>query len=133
MERAVPSLQQVVTQWLSTAQGKLTASGVTQEDLQDLQQLVQQSAPRQRLLYLHTRAPSITAAVIGMAQHEPVANGCDTLQTRTEWPYATVHEAIVDGWQVIHFPNLMAPYDDRELSYVGYEFILQKLEETVHA
>jgi hypothetical protein len=26
----------------------------------------------------------------------------------------------------------MAPYDDRELSYVGYEFVLQKLEEVVH-
>lgn len=127
------SLQQTVTHWLRSAEGKVTASGVTQEDLQGLKQLVQQSTQRQRLLYLHTRAPSITAAVIGMAQHEPVAGGCDTLHTRTEWPYATVHEAIVDGWQVIHFPNLMAPYDDRELSYVGYEFILQKIEETVHA
>lgn len=127
------SLQQAVTHWLRNAEGKVTSSGVTQEDLQGLKQLVQQSTQRQRLLYLHTRAPSITAAVIGMAQHEPVADGFDTLQTRTEWPYATVHEAIVDGWQVIHFPNLMAPYDDRELSYVGYEFILQKIEETVHA
>lgn len=127
------SLQQAVTQWLRNAEGKVTSSSVTQEDLQGLKQIVQQSTQRQRLLYLHTRAPSITAAVIGMAQHEPVAGGCDTLQTRTEWPYATVHEAIVDGWQVIHFPNLMAPYDDRELSYVGYEFILQKIEETVHA
>ena len=127
------SLQQAVTHWLHNAEGKVTSSGVTQEDLQGLKQLVQQSELRQRLLYLHTRAPSITAAVIGMAQHEPVTGGCDTLQTRTEWPYATVHEAIVDGWQVIHFPNLMAPYDDRELSYVGYEFILQKIEETVHA
>lgn len=126
------SLQQAVTQWLRNAEGKVTSSSVTQEDLQGLKQIVQQSTQRQRLLYLHTRAPSITAAVIGMAQHEPVAGGCDTLQTRTEWPYATVHEAIVDGWQVIHFPNLMAPYDDRELSYVGYEFILQKIEETVH-
>lgn len=127
------SLQQAVTHWLRNAEGKVTSSSVTQEDLQGLKQIVQQSTQRQRLLYLHTRAPSITAAVIGMAQHEPVAGGCDTLQTRTEWPYATVHEAIVDGWQVIHFPNLMAPYDDRELSYVGYEFILQKLEEMVHA
>lgn len=129
----MPSLQQAVTHWLSQAENKITSGGVTPEDLQGLKQLVQQSAQRQRLLYLHTRAPSITAAVIGMAQHEPVANGCDTLQTRAEWPYATVHEAIVDGWQVVHFPNLMAPYDDREMSYVGYEFILQKLEETIHA
>ena len=128
----MPSLQQAVTHWLHEAVGKVAQNRLSQDDLQRLSQLIQGVTPRQRLLYLHTRAPSITAAVIGMAQHEPVRDGCDTLHTRTEWPYATVHEAIVDGWQVIHFPNLMAPYDDRELSYVGYEFILQKLEEVVN-
>ncbi|MCE7983907.1 MAG: hypothetical protein DYG89_22260 [Caldilinea sp. CFX5] len=132
MEKTVTSLQQAVSQWLAAAEGKTASSGVTQADLQGLQQIVQQARPRQRLLYLHTRAPSITAAIIGMAQHEPVRGGCDTLRTRTDWPYETVHDAIVDGWQVIHFPNLMAPYDDRELSYVGYEFVLQKLEEVVN-
>lgn len=125
------SLQQAVSQWLQAVEGKAAGASIA-ADLQQLRAVLQQAMPRQRLLYLHTRAPSITAAVIGMAQHEPVRDGCDTLQTRTEWPYATVHEAIVDGWQVIHFPNLMAPYDDRELSYVGYEFVLQKLEEVVH-
>jgi len=34
-------------------------------------------------------------------------------------------------FQRLGFPNLMAPYDDRELSYVGYEFVLQKMEEVV--
>lgn len=126
------SLQQAVTQWLAVAEGKIGQGGLALHDLDQLRQLLQSSAPRQRLLYLHTHAPSITASVIGMAQHEPVRGGCDTLCTRTAWPYETVHEAIVDGWQVIHFPNLMAPYDDRELSYVGYEFILQKLEEVVN-
>ncbi|MFZ4659326.1 MAG: hypothetical protein ACOYNY_20090 [Caldilineaceae bacterium] len=125
------SLQQAVTQWLHAVEGKGTGAPLP-ADVQQLRDILQKTAPRQRLLYLHTRAPSITAAVIGMAQHEPVRDGCDSLHTRTEWPYATVHEAIIDGWQVIHFPNLMAPYDDRELSYVGYEFVLQKLEEVVH-
>ena len=128
----MPSLQQAVTDWLHEAAGKIDQNRISQADLQQLHQLVQRAPPRQRLLYLHTRAPSITAAVIGMAQHEPVREGYDTLRTRPEWPYGTVHEAIIDGWQVIHFPNLIAPYDDRELSYVGYEFILQKLEEVVH-
>jgi hypothetical protein len=127
----VSSLQQAVTQWLQTVEGQAAGASLS-ADLQQLRDILGKTAPRQRLLYLHTRAPSITAAVIGMAQHEPVRDGCDTLCTRTDWPYATVHEAIVDGWQVIHFPNLMAPYDDRELSYVGYEFILQKLEEVVN-
>jgi hypothetical protein len=128
----VSSLQQAVTQWLTNAEGKAASTGITQADLQNLKQIVAQATPRQRLLYLHTRTPSITAPVIGMAQHDPYPGQTDTLHTRSEWPYATVHDAIVDGWQVIQFPNLMAPYDDREMDYVGYEFILQKFEEIVH-
>lgn len=125
------SLQQAVAQWLQAAEDKASGAPLS-ADWQQLRDILQKTALRQRLLYLHTRAPSVTAAVIGMAQHEPVRGGYDTLRTRTDWPYETVHDAIVDGWQVIHFPNLMAPYDDRELSYVGYEFVLQKLEEVVN-
>lgn len=128
----MPSLQQVVVNWLKDAEGKAAQGGLSQADLQTLQRSVEQAEPRQRLLYLQTRTPSVTAPVIGMAQHEPVKGGSDRLQTRNDWPYATVHDAIIDGWQVIAFPNLMAPYDDRELTYVGYEFILQKLEEIVN-
>ena len=126
------SLQQAVTTWLTTAETHAANGGVTLADLQQLRQLCQTAQPRQRLLYLHTRAPSIYAAVIGMAQHEPVAGQKDTLRTRADWPYETVHDALVAGWQVIHFPNLLAPYDDRELDYVGFEFILQKVEVVTH-
>jgi hypothetical protein len=128
----VPPLQHAVTNWLKEAERNMADGAVTRNDLLRLQQIVQTATPRQRLLYLHTRTPSILAPVIGMAQHEPVAGQADVLRTRDEWPYETVHEALIDGWQVIHFPNLMASYDDRELSYVGYEFILQKLEEIVN-
>jgi len=128
----VPALQQVVANWLKDAEAKAAQGGLTQADLQALQQSVQGTQPRQRLLYLHTRTPSITAPIVGMAQHEPIKGGTDTLHTRNEWPYVTVHDAVIDGWQIVAFPNLMAPYDDRELTYVGYEFILQKLEEIVN-
>ncbi|MNG40264.1 hypothetical protein D3C84_1287670 [compost metagenome] len=64
-----------------------------------------------------------------MAEHEPIAGFKDTIRTRTNWPYNTVQEAMIDGWQVIHFPQQMAPFDDRELDYAGYEFVLQKIEE----
>jgi hypothetical protein len=48
--------------------------------------------------------------------------------TELEWPYNTVHEAIVDGWQIVQFPHHQAPFNDRDLDVVGYEFILQKME-----
>jgi hypothetical protein len=84
---------------------------------------------RQRLLYLHAATPSIRSRVIGMALHEPVPGSVTEITPEApEWPYGTVHDAILDGWQVIHFPQQLAPFDDREIDILGYEFILQKLE-----
>ncbi len=125
------SLQQAVAAWLQQAEAKAAQQTLGTTDLQELQQLVQRAQPRQHLLYLQTKTPAINAAVIGMAHHQPTPGGSDRIYTRTEWPYATVHDAIIDGWQVIHFPQLMAPYDDRELNYVGYEFVLHKVEEII--
>lgn len=125
------SLKQAVQTWLDTASADAASNGNNAEKLQQLQKIIHRADQRQHLLYLHTRTPSVTASVIGMSHHEPVAGGTDSIRTRTDWPYETVHDAIIDGWQVVHFPNLMAPYDDRELNYTGYEFVLQKLEEIV--
>ena len=41
-----------------------------------------------------------------------------------------MHDAVLDGWQVVHFPQQLAPFDDREIDVLGYEFVLQKLEES---
>ncbi len=85
---------------------------------------------RQRLLYLHAATPSIRSKVIGMALHEPVRGSITELSAHSqEWPYATVHDAILDEWQVVQFPVQLAPFEDREIDILGYEFILQKLEE----
>lgn len=86
-------------------------------------------APRQRLLYLHGRTPSVFAEILGYTLIEPVAGYRVEIEAGTpQWPYRTVHDALVDGWQVVQFPHLQAPYDDRDLDVVGYEFILQKME-----
>ena len=89
----------------------------------------QASHPRQRLLYLHARTPSVYSGILGLTQIEPVAGyTVGITATEPEWPYETVHEAIVDGWQVVQFPHQQAPIADRDLEMVGYEFILQKME-----
>ena len=85
--------------------------------------------PRQRLLYLHARTPSVYSAILGLTQIEPVAgHKVEITATEQEWPYETVHEAIVDGWQIVQFPHQQAPIADRDLEMGGYEFILQKME-----
>lgn len=85
--------------------------------------------PRQRLLYLHARTPSVFSDILGYTQIEPT----DGFQVEIsggefEWPYARVHDALVDGWQIVQFPHLQSPFSDTDLDVIGYEFILQKME-----
>ena len=87
------------------------------------------AAPRQRLLYLHGRTPSVFSDVIAMTLVEPVSGFASGISAaEQDWPYATVHDALVEGWQIVQFPHQQAPFDDRDLDVVGYEFILQKME-----
>ena len=121
-----------VEAWVAKAIVKLKDGGITGHDLEELSQTVHSSrkTPRQRLLYLHAASPSIRSEIIATALHEPVPDSITEITTEEhEWPYQTVHEAILNGWQVIHFPDQRAPFDDREIDILGYEFILQKLEE----
>ncbi|MEM7131513.1 MAG: hypothetical protein AAF702_34685 [Chloroflexota bacterium] len=84
---------------------------------------------RQRLLYLHARTPSVFSDILGYTPIEPIKGYRTEISAETfEWPYKTVHDAIVDGWQIVQFPYLQAPFDDRDLDVVGYEFILQKIQ-----
>ena len=85
--------------------------------------------PRQRLLYVHAQTPSILSPVLEMTIYEPVAGfAVELTADEPAAPYATVHEAVVDGWQIVQFPLHQAVYDDDEIDMVGYEFILQKME-----
>jgi hypothetical protein len=85
--------------------------------------------PKQRLLYLHARTPNVFSDLIGYTPIEPVPGyRAEITAAEQAWPYRSVHEAICDSWQVVHFPNQLAPFDDREIDIVGYEFILQKIE-----
>jgi hypothetical protein len=120
-----------VQRWLSRAREQLENGGVTAGDLEALSRLVAgRTVVRQRLLYLHATTPSIRSGVIGMALHEPVPGSVTQIEpVAQEIPYGTVHDAILDGWQVLQLPDQRAPFDDREIDVLGYEFILQKLEE----
>jgi hypothetical protein len=117
--------------WINKTHAKLENGGAQAADLDELAQIISESRKhtRQRLLYLHASTPNIRSQVIGMALHEPVCGSVTEITTRAqEWPYHTIHDAILDGWQVIHFPNQRTDFDDREIDILGYEFILQKLE-----
>ena len=127
-----------MNQWPSTvvsmfaqAKAELANDQLTTEKLDEMLQtvLAHPGKVRQRLLYLHAALPSIRAPIIGSALHEPVAGSVTQIDPLApELPYDTVFDAVLDGWRVIHFPDQRAPFEDREIDMVGYEFILEKME-----
>jgi hypothetical protein len=123
-----------VEAWALQARAKLRNGGLQESDLDALVAMAGTPAAqtRQRLLYLQATTPSIRSQVIGMALHEPEPQSITQISPDATWPYATVHDAILDGWQVISFPQQRVPFDDREIDVLGYEFILQKMQEVSH-
>ena len=120
-----------IEEWVSLARKKVKNEGISNNDLDQLEQILQIrcNQNRQRLLYLQATTPSIRSNVIGMAQHEPVSGAITQIEPDTDnWKYQTVHDAIVDGWQAIFFPGQRTSFDDQEIDILGYEFILQKME-----
>jgi hypothetical protein len=122
---------QTITRLFAQAQADLKAGQLTPEELDALRrEVLEGAAPaRQRLLYLHASSPNIRSKVVAAALHEPVPGSQTQIDPLApELPYESVFEAILDGWRVIHFPDQRAPFDDREIDIVGYEFILEKWE-----
>ncbi len=117
--------------WLTQAAHKITQSPLTADDLAALEKLLDAPQPklRQRLLYAHTALPVPTSQTHTMYVIEPVPNGgAFDLVPNYKFPYNTVHEAVIDGWQIVSFPDYKTPIQDREIDIPGYQFILQKIE-----
>ena len=127
----MPTAFEAIDRWIDEAHTKLKDDGIQKGDLDQLYQIINTNRvhTRQWLLYLHAATPGIRSQVIGMALHEPIEGSVTEIVTEEQdWLYNTVHDAILDGWQIIHFPNQRTEFDDREIDILGYEFILQKLE-----
>ena len=86
---------------------------------------------KQNLLYLQAESVSIRSPVIAMALHTPMPDSVTQIEpTGADFPYATVHEAVIDGWRIVTFPSPKEPAtSDDDLTILGYEFILEKMEE----
>ena len=127
----MPTAFEAIDRWIDEARTKLENDGIQKGDLDRLRRIISSNRvhTRQWLLYLHAATPGIRSQVIGMALHEPIEGSVTEIVTEEQdWLYNTIHDAILDGWQVIHFPDQRTEFDDREIDILGYEFILQKLE-----
>ena len=104
----MPTVFEAINRWIDEARTKLKDGEIQKGDLDQLHRIINanRAHTRQRLLYLHAATPSIRSQVIGMALHEPVQGSVTEIITEEqEWPYNTVHDAVLDGWQVIPLPR----------------------------
>jgi len=87
-------------------------------------------AIKQRLLYLSGQSTDPRSPAISQALHEPVDGTIVEIDpTSSGLDYATVHDAVVDGWRIVHFPDQRGSVIDSDVEVIGFQFILEKLEE----
>jgi hypothetical protein len=115
---------------LAQAKQRLADHSLSARELDELVARARGGArARQRLLYCHASTPSIGSTLIGCTLHEPRPGGMSQMDPMQKDPeYRTVHEAVQDGWRIVHFPLQAAPFDDHEIDALGYEFVLEQLE-----
>lgn len=86
---------------------------------------------RQQILVLYLGNSALDSNVKGWSKYDGTGKAKHTTGDSLELPYATGLDALLDGWRVIQFPQLIPPYPGEEYStsFMKYEFIFEKLEE----
>ena len=81
---------------------------------------------KQRLLYISSETTHLQSQALSIAFYEPVSGFIAEIDPTIEiFQYQSVHDALVDGWRVVHFPDQRG---SDAMDLIGYQFILEKLE-----
>lgn len=118
-------MQTTVGQDIEPVLERFRLGQLTEPVLRQALEQLRPSANRQDLLYLQASSTSLVSSLLGMTL---VSAGeiVDGASAAGQWPYASVLEAIRDGWRVIKFPELaLLLVEDRTVG-LGCEFILEK-------
>ena len=108
---------------------EFSAGTLTQSSLCAILEALDETGPRQQLLFLRVDGLTISSGVIGMMTLENGEIDQGPLDPK-QWPYSTVIDAIQDGWRVIKFPELALWVDETRTYEIGGEFVLEKWIET---
>ena len=85
---------------------------------------------KQRILYLSAESTDPKSPTLSQALHEPLNNDIVEIDpTSKGLDYKTVHEAVVDGWRIVHFPDQRSSNPSSEEEIIGFQFILEKIED----
>lgn len=87
---------------------------------------------RQKILILYAGTPDLRSGIGAWAIYDGTGKEHHTTGDSDTPPYKSVLAAMRDGWRVIQFPQQFPAYPGMELttSYLRFEYILEKMEET---
>lgn len=86
---------------------------------------------RQKLLFLYLGNSSPESEVVAWSLYDGTTDEMfEATGEHAEPPYASVLDAMRDGWRVIQVPTLKTPQVGREYEndYLDFEFVLEKME-----
>lgn len=84
---------------------------------------------RQKVLVLYLATSALDSEVRGWSIYDGTGSTTPTTGDGSEPPYATGLDALLDGWRVIQFPQLIPPYPEMEYttSFQKNEFVFEQL------
>jgi len=86
---------------------------------------------RQKVMILYLSDSALDSDVKGWTFYDGTGKEHHTTGDSDQAPYNNGLDALLDGWRVIQFPQLIPPYPGMEYttSFQLYEYIFEKLEE----
>jgi hypothetical protein len=86
---------------------------------------------RQKVMILYLSNSALDSSVRGWTFYDGTGQEAHTTGDSDMPPYESGLDALLDGWRVIQFPQLIPPYPGLEFttSFQKHEFIFEKLEE----
>jgi hypothetical protein len=117
-------VKSTIKEWLDDCIKKLNAGELTEVDLRGIMTAL--NSQQQLLLYLYSKSTSLRSPLGGWALYDATAPGEPVLPSQ-DAPYASVLEAVRDGWRIIQFPRPeLYNFSDVDNAYLAFEFILEK-------
>lgn len=86
---------------------------------------------RQKVMVLYLSNSALDSEVKGWTFYDGTGKTRPTTGDSDTPPYETGLDALLDGWRVIQFPQLIPPYPSMEYttSFHMFEFIFEQIEE----
>ena len=121
-------MRSAVREWLNGCLDKLRTGVLTEADLRHGESVLEADYSMcQTLLYLYSKSTNPRSPLGAWALYDPAAADEPVLPSQ-DAPYASVLDAVRDGWRIVQFPRPeLHRFSDLDNAYLGFEFILEKM------